>query len=367
MNGTRNRVQVRQTRFPVSLFAVVFGVLLLMSGIHVGLIVGMNKMNVGELLQVIVPMVYWILVAGGVTLYIRRQMKKTFEIPMQMLAKATNKVAHGDFSVFVPTINTPDKYDYLDTMILDFNTMVEELGGMETLKTDFFSNVSHEFKTPLAVIYNNAQLLEKEKGLEENQRECVQSILKAAKRLADLIMNMLKLNKLEKQTIKPKPESYDLCRQLCECALQFEDRWESQKIDFEADMEERVMVLADPGLLELVWTNLLSNAIKFTPAGGKVTLKEFSDDKGVTVIVEDTGCGMDETTKSHIFDKFYQGDTSHSTEGNGLGLALVNRILQLSDGDISVESALGKGSRFTVKLPLALASADDDLDEEEGL
>lgn len=354
MNGERNRAQVRQSRFPVFLFAVIFGVLVLMSGIHEGLIVGMDKLKAGDLVQIVVPIVYWLLVAGGVTLYIRRQMKKTYETPMQMLAKAAGKVAHGDFSVFVPTINTPDKYDYLDVMIMDFNTMVEELGSMETLKTDFFSNVSHEFKTPLAVICNNAQLLEKEENLEEKQKESVQSILRSARRLSDLIMNMLKLNKLEKQTIQPMPEAYDLCRQLCECALQFEDRWESKEIEFDVDMEERRMILADPGLLELVWTNLLSNAIKFTPSGGKVTLTEFSDGESVTVSVRDTGCGMDETTKNHIFDKFYQGDSSHSTEGNGLGLALAKRILELAEGEISVDSTVGMGSTFTVKMPLNL-------------
>ena len=367
MNGETNRNQVRQSRFPVFLFAVIFGTLLLMSGIHEGLLVGMEKAGAGTLLQVGTPMVYWALVAGGITLYTRHQMKTVYETPMQMLARATSKVAHGDFSVFVPTINTPDKYDYLDVMIMDFNTMVEELGSMETLKTDFFSNVSHEFKTPLAVIYNNAQLLEKGEHLEEKQKESVQSILKAAKRLSDLIMNMLKLNKLEKQTIQPMPESYDLCRQLCECALQYEDKWENKKIDFEADIEDQAMILADPGLMELVWTNLLSNAIKFTPAGGTVTLEEFSDEKSVTVAVRDTGCGMDETTQKHIFDKFYQGDTSHSTEGNGLGLALVRRVLQLSEGEISVESTVGKGSTFTVKLPLASGAGRDDAGEEEEL
>ena len=164
---------------------------------------------------------------------------------------------------------------------------------------------------------------------------------------------MLKLNKLEKQTIQPAPEKYDLCRQLCECALQFEDVWENKEIEFEADIEERRMIMADPGLLELVWTNLLSNAVKFTPSGGTVTLTQVSDQESVTVSVADTGCGMDEKTMAHIYEKFFQGDSSHSTEGNGLGLALVKRILQLSEGSISVESTVGKGTIFTVRLPLA--------------
>ena len=352
MSGNKNRDSVRQSRFPVFLFVVLFGVLLMMSGIHAGLIVWVNKAGMNRWLQTLIPLIYWAFVAGGVTLYTRNQMKKTYEIPMQMLAKATSRVAHGDFSVFLPTINTPDKWDYLDIMIMDFNTMVEELGSMETLKTDFISNVSHEFKTPLAVIYNNAQLLDKEKELPGDGKESVQNILKASKRLSDLIMNMLKLNKLEKQTIQPVPETYDLCRQLCECALQFEDVWEDKEIEFEVDMEERLMIQADAGLLELVWTNLLSNAVKFTPPGGTVTLKEISDGEYVAVSVADTGCGMSGETVKHIYDRFFQGDASHATEGNGLGLSLVKRILQLSDGEIAVESEEGKGSRFTVTLPL---------------
>lgn len=365
MKEEKQTREVRQSRFPVSIFATVFGVLLLMSGIHIGLIVWVNTVGMNHWVQVLIPLVYWAMVAGGLTLYTRYQMKKAYEIPMQTLAKATSRVAHGDFSVFVPTINTPDKWDYLDIMIMDFNTMVEELGSMETLKTDFFSNVSHEFKTPLAVIYNNAQLLDKEENTEEKRKEYTQNILNASKRLADLIMNMLKLNKLEKQTIQPEPETYDLCRQLCDCALQFEDVWEKKKIEFEADMEEKVMIVADAGLLELVWTNLLSNAVKFTPPGGTVTLTQVSDEDSVTISVADTGCGMDEATIKHIYDKFFQGDTSHSTEGNGLGMALVKRILQLSEGTISVESTVEKGSVFTVKLPLDSAGKKLHLSEEE--
>ncbi|MGN0312280.1 MAG: sensor histidine kinase, partial [Lachnospiraceae bacterium] len=218
-------------------------------------------------------------------------------------------------------------------------------------KTDFFSNVSHEIKTPLAVIQNNAELLRTEGITEERSKECTENILHATRRLSNLITNMLKLNKLEKQIITPMPESFDLCAQLCDCALQFEDAWEKKEIEFDVDMEERVMIEADAGLLELVWTNLLSNALKFTPEGGRISLYQRSDEKTVMVTVSDTGCGMDESTKQKIFDKFYQGDTSHSTEGNGLGLALVKRILQLTDGTIRVVSEVGKGTKFTVALP----------------
>ena len=160
----------------------------------------------------------------------------------------------------------------------------------------------------------------------------------------------MKLNKLEKQAISPEPKRYDVCSQLCECALQFENVWEEKDIEFEADLEDRAYIEADEELMAIVWTNLLSNAVKFTPNGGKITLTEKSDDERVIVSVTDSGCGMNKQTMKHIFDKFYQGDTSHSTEGNGLGIALVKRILQLSDGSIEVKSDVGHGTIFTVRL-----------------
>ncbi len=349
MKSTKSAV--RQSHFPGSLCVVYFVSLLLMSGVHMGLVTLINTKGWNDIVAVLIPTVYWALVAVGLTLYARWQIKKTYEEPMHRLAKATAKVAQGDFSVYVPPLHTADKLDYLDVMILDFNTMVEELGSIETLKTDFFSNVSHEMKTPLAVIQNYAQLLQKENLTEEERREYADSILQSTRKLSSLITNILKLNKLEKQTIRPVPEQYDLCQQLCGCALQFEDAWEKKEIEFIAELEDRVIIEADLGLLELVWTNLLSNAVKFTPSGGTVTLTQTSDEKEVTVSVSDTGCGMDEKTLRHIYDKFYQGDTSHSTEGNGLGLALVQRVLQLSDGTITVKSRVGQGSAFTVRLP----------------
>ena len=349
MKSTKSAV--RQSHFPGSLCVVYFVSLLLMSGVHMGLVTLINAKGWNDIVAVLIPTVYWALVAVSLTLYARWQIKKTYEEPMHRLAKATAKVAQGDFSVYVPPLHTADKLDYLDVMILDFNTMVEELGSIETLKTDFFSNVSHEMKTPLAVIQNYAQLLQKENLTEEERREYTDSILQSTRKLSSLITNILKLNKLEKQTIRPAPEQYDLCQQLCGCALQFEDAWEKKEIEFIAELEDRVVIEADPGLLELVWTNLLSNAVKFTPSGGTVTLTQTSNEQEVTVSVSDTGCGMDEKTLRHIYDKFYQGDTSHSTEGNGLGLALVQRILQLSNGTITVKSRVGQGSAFTVRLP----------------
>ncbi len=341
--------KVKNELFPPSLFIVFFVVLLLMSGIHTGLIVGMNELGWNDVMQSAVPLLYWGLVAAGLTVFTRREIRKAYEEPMHKLANATKRVAEGDFSVYVAPVHTADKLDYLDVMLIHFNKMVEELGSIETLKTDFFSNVSHEFKTPLAVIYSNAQILQRQE-LNDKQQECVNNIINSSKRMSNLIQNMLKLNKLEKQTISPAVEKYDVCAQLCECAVQFEESWEEKNIELNVEMEDSAYIAADPGLMELVWNNLLSNAIKFTPDGGTITLSQISNDTSVTISVADTGCGMKDEVKKHIFDKFYQGDESHATLGNGLGLALVKRIIELSDATITVESTPGKGSVFTVTL-----------------
>lgn len=348
-----SRNTVKRSRFPVSLFAVYFGILLLMSGIHTGLILLANVRAWSILIQVILPIVYWGCVAGGITWFTRRKIRSTYEEPMLKLAEATEQVSNGDFSVYVPPLHTPDRLDYLDVMIIDFNKMVEELGSIETLKTDFVSNVSHEMKTPISIIKNYAELLQMEQITDEQRKEYGQTVESAAVRLSDLIGNILKLNKLENQKITPEVEAYDVCRQLCDCILQFEDAWEEKELEMEVDIEDTAYVKADESLLELVWNNLLSNAVKFTERGGTIAVRQESDGSVIRVSVEDTGCGMSQENIEHIFDKFYQGDTSHSREGNGLGMALAHRVLELLNGEIHVVSEEGKGSTFTVILPAA--------------
>lgn len=351
--GRNQQNLIRDSLFPPSLFAIFLGVLFLMSGIHTGLIVFMNKIGWNEFVQTMVPMLYWGMVAVGLTLFTRKKIKDTYEEPLHKLAEATRQVANGDFSVYVPTIHTQNKWDYLDVMIVDFNKMVEELGSIETLKTDFISNVSHEMKTPISVIKNSAQMLQLGTLSEEEQTEYAKTIDSAAGRLSDLITNILKLNKLENQRIVPEVKSYDVCRQLCECVLSFENLWEEKAIELEMDIEDAAIIHADKSLLELVWNNLFSNAVKFTKPGGRIVVRQVSDEEHVKVSVSDTGCGISQESMKHILDKFYQGDNSHSTEGNGLGLALVKRVLELMDGEIQIASREGEGSTFTVTLPIA--------------
>lgn len=358
MNGfSGKKVKVRQSRFPVSLFWIFFGVCSLMSGLHQGLIVLMQRWEWNDVVQTHIALFYWALVAAVITLHVWWRMKKTYEIPLQLISDATQKVAQGDFSVYITPIHTMDKLDYLDMMIMDINKMVEELGSIETLKTDFVSNVSHEMKTPIAVIKNYAELLQMAGVSEEQRKEYSESIENAAVRLSDLITNILKMNKLENQRITPEMITYDMCRQVCECILQFEKVLDEKEIELDTVMDDTAMIKADPKLMELVWNNLFSNAIKFTQPGGTVSISQSSDEKYVKIAVSDTGCGMSSESMEHIFDKFYQGDLSHAKEGNGLGLALVKRVLELMEGDIQVSSKEGVGSVFTVTMPAVMTNA----------
>ena len=275
--------------------------------------------------------------------------KLTTEKITKHIAEAARKVVQGDFSVRIEPVSILGADEKFNEIINCFNTMTEELSGVETLRTDFVANVSHEMKTPLAVIQNYGTLLQMP-DLEEAKRiEYAKGVAQGARRLSDMMTNILKLNKLEKQQIYPKTEEYDLGEQLCECLLQFENVWEEKNIEIETEIAEEVKVNTDEELLSLVWNNLFSNAFKFTPEGGKVTLILEATEHHAIVKVKDTGCGMSPEVGAHIFEKFYQGDTSHATQGNGLGLALVKRVVDILQGEISVESAIGKGSTFAVR------------------
>ena len=276
--------------------------------------------------------------------------KLTVERPVKRITDAAERIMQGDFSVRISPQSKLGADDTFNKVIECFNKMAEELGSVETLRTDFIANVSHEMKTPLAVMQNYGTLLQAPELSDEKRMEYAKGVADGSRRMADMMTNILKLNRLENQQIYPKAEEFDLGEQLCECLLQYENVWEKAEIEIDTDIAEDVKVKADAELLGLVWNNLFSNAFKFTEKGGMVMVALSATEHHAIVKVKDTGCGMSPEVGAHIFEKFYQGDTSHSVQGNGLGLALVKRVVDIMQGEISVESIVGEGTTFTVKI-----------------
>ena len=268
--------------------------------------------------------------------------------PIARLRKATQQVAQGDFTVRVAASGR----DELSCLMKNFNDMVEALARNEYLQKDFISNVSHELKTPIASILGFARLLQSE-GLDEaTRREYVDIIADESQRLSHLSQNLLRLSSLDRVPVtEAKP--YALDEQLRRMVVQLEPTWESKAINWELDLSPTT-VTAHEELLAEVWINLLANAIKFSSQDGVIQIICYATDQ-VYVEITDHGCGMDKDTMSRIFERFYQGDTSHSREGSGLGLCIVKKIIAQSGGEIHVRSTPGKGSTFRVALPLSPA------------
>lgn len=289
--------------------------------------------------------------------FVRR--KVMVDRPVKMITDAAEKIMNGDFSARVGEMNNPgmDGFNRVGEAV---NSMARELSSVETLRTDFIANVSHEMKTPLSVMQNYGTLLQAPGLPEESRIEYAKAITESSRRLADMMTNILKLNRLENQQIYPNLTTFDLGEQLCECLLQYESTWEKKNIEIQTDIADEILVSADAELLSLVWNNLFSNAFKFTDDGGRVSLSLYSDGGYAIVKISDTGCGMSAAVGEKIFEKFYQGDTSHQTQGNGLGLPLVKRVIDIMQGEICVESVLGVGSTFTVKI----RSKEDGLEED---
>ena len=303
--------------------------------------------NIGTAAKLTFGNVLLITFFSGTFDYFRR--KQMVDKPVKQILEALDQVMLGDFSVRIKPVKEFAGETGFNEIISCLNKMTAELAGTETLRTDFIANVSHELKTPLAVMGNYATMLQKPGISEEDRIEYAKAISHSSRRLAALITNILKLNKLENQQIFPQPQEFDLGEQLCESLLAFEDAWEQKELEIETAIADDIRIKSDPELLRLVWNNLISNAVKFTPEGGTVGLSLTADENYVTVSVRDTGCGMTPETGKHIFEKFYQGDTSHATQGNGLGLALVKRVVDILGGEITVQSVYGQGSTFSVK------------------
>lgn len=267
--------------------------------------------------------------------------------PLVKLSSASKEVARGNFDVIV---SDSSKMEEVQSTFRNFNAMVRELKSISTLSSDFIANVSHEFKTPLSVIEGYAMLLQDDRLTAQEREDYLNKILVNTRRLNTLVGNILMLSKME---TKPLPEQYTRFRldeQLRQVVAQLEPQWSAKGISFRVRLDE-VELLGWEQVLPYVWSNLISNAIKFSPSGSVIALTLLEQRECAVVTVSDRGCGMEPDVQERIFEKFYQGDTSHKAEGNGLGLALVRQIVELSQGVVEVESQPGKGSTFRVILP----------------
>lgn len=272
-------------------------------------------------------------------------MKKIFN-PLQQISVAAGKVASGDFTA---EISYQGEFEELERTFENFNRMVKELNSVEIMRNDFIADVSHEFKTPLSAISGYATLLQDSELTEEEKTEYIRKIFFHIDKLNDLTENILRLSKMEQQQFLESPVTFRLDEQLREAIVLLEPKWSEKNLELDLELPE-IQFTGHPSLLFTVWTNLIGNAIKYTDAGGTIGVLLSGDKESVRITVRDNGIGMDEETKTHIFDKFYQGDTSRKSQGNGLGLAICKEIIRKCEGEITVISAPGEGSEFVVTL-----------------
>lgn len=294
------------------------------------------------------PIFVWAMVfSGTIGVAVTNHMTKMLIDPIAKLRSAMREVADGDFKVEAKCESRiQDVQDIYDS----FNSMVRELSTTETLQTDFISDVSHEFKTPINAIEGYASLLEGEPSPEE-QRAYVEKILFNTRRLSALTGNILLLSKLSNQSILPQKTQFRLDEQIRQAIVALEQKWSEKELGFEMELAETPF-FGYESLLPHVWTNLIGNAVKFSPKGGEIRIKMMRTEGAVVFTIEDDGPGIVPGDEEHIFTKFYQSESSHGMEGNGLGLALVRQIVEMSGGSVDVQNLEAGGCRFTVRLPL---------------
>ncbi len=331
--------------------AVVFLILIITSMIIfvIGiLLIRINAINIAKIsrhepmLPIFVLLIISVLVGTVVSFMISRFPLK----PLRRVIDATNRLASGDFSVRLHLAG-PSTFGEVET---SFNRMAEELGSIEMLRADFVDHFSHEFKTPIVSIKGFAEELKHDDLTPEQRNEYLDIIIHESSRLAQLATNVLNLSRVEKQTILANRDRFDLTEQVRRCVLLFENKWEQRRLNLNVELDE-VTIEGDEELLSQVWLNLIDNAVKFTPEGGCVDIRLQKGETGVVFLIRDDGYGISEEAQRHIFDKFYQGDASHTVSGNGLGLSIARRIVALHNGDIRCKSEESAGTEFTVELP----------------
>ena len=335
----RNRFSLR-TRLTVLVTLEMLACVLLAYGLDQLL---NNILSIGWEVPLELEMVGSCLLIG---ILVTSQLSRYFFNPIKKLRSAMDKIADGDYSVRLEDISSSKEIMEIYT---GFNLMAHELSVTEILQTDFVSNVSHEFKTPITAIEGFSVLLQESENLDEDQLDCIDKILFNSRRLSSLLGSILLLNKLENQQVSTKQSKYRLDEQIRQSVVALEPAWEQKNIELDVDLE-RTYYCGSEAMMRHVWDNLIANAIKFTPENSTVRILLRDEEAHLTVRVTDQGPGLSEETQKHMFDKFYQGDTSHKQDGNGLGLALVKRILSIEQAEIYAENLPEGGCCFTVKL-----------------
>lgn len=281
-----------------------------------------------------------------IALIATRFLSKMFFDPIKELRIGMQQIADGNFDTRLETNSTSNE---IQEVFAGFNMMAQELSSTEILQTDFVSNVSHEFKTPINAIEGYTMLLQSTDNIDEVENEYIEKILFNTKRLSSLVSNILLLSKIENQSIQTHQERFGMDEQIRESIVALEAAWAPKDIEFDVDLDD-VDYYGNENIMHHVWSNIIGNAVKFSPRGGQVKIRLRKKEGKILFVVEDSGPGISDEAKKHLFDKFYQADTSHKEEGNGLGLALVKRILTLAGGEISAENIETGGCRFTVTL-----------------
>lgn len=322
-------------------FFVVLIVVVIASAIALMYRVAITDMHMIGVLSMLVPIVVLVTLVNFLfTRFIYRYLDK--------ISDAMQKVADGDYTVRLDA----EKDQPFRELYRNFNTMAEELGGVEMLKNDFINGYAHELRTPITSINGFAEMLLNDDGTlsREEKRSYLEIIASESRRLADLAGNSLLMSRLDTQKIIPDKKPFSLDEQLRRCSILLSGQWTEKDLDMTMDLDEAVYV-GDYDLMQHLWINLLTNAVKYTPKGGSITVTLKNEEKFIAVSVADTGKGIPPEDRERIFDKYYQTDKSHSKRGLGLGLAICRRIVQLCNGSLTVESEVGVGSTFTVKLP----------------
>jgi len=352
-NSNSQKKQSHQRFGLTALFSTIVFFILLITSIIISIIgillIRINAINLSNLSrhEPLLPIFLLLIISVVVGTVVSFMLSRFPLKPIRRVVDAINRLASGDFSARLHL----QGLSAFSELAASFNRMAEELGSIEMLRVDFVDHFSHEFKTPIVSIKGFAEELKHDDLTKEQRNEYLDIIIHESSRLAQLATNVLNLSRVEKQAILANRTRFDLTEQVRRCVLLFEKKWEQRKLNLNVELDE-VIIEGDDELLSQVWLNLIDNAVKFTPEGGCVDIRLQKGENTVLFIIRDDGYGISEEAQRHIFDKFYQGDASHTVSGNGLGLSIARRVVSLHGGDIRCQSADGAGTEFIVELPL---------------